>query len=324
MKRFSRAIALTGLGLLAAAGADPAAAQKRGGILRLYDPNSPGNMSMLESPTIASQMPMMGVYNNLIVFDQHKPQVSLDTIVPDLATSWSWSEDGIALTFKLRHGVKWHDGKPFTAADVKCSWDLRLDKAPEKLRLNFQKSAYYNLDSVTINGGDEVTFHLKRPQPAFPMLLAGGFSVVTPCHVSPAEMRQHPIGTGPFKFVEFKPNEYIKLERNADYWKPDRPYLNGIEYTIISNPSTAMLAFVSHKFDMTFPYDVTPPLLQETRSQIPEAICEMKPAGINRHLLVNREKPPFSDPDLRRLCCKPRIGSRDGPDRGLLLRPLRG
>ena len=51
-------------------------------------------------------------------------------------------------------------------------------------------------------------------------------------------MRQHPIGTGPFKFVEFKPNEYIKVTRNPDYWKTDRPYLDGIEYTIITNPST--------------------------------------------------------------------------------------
>jgi peptide/nickel transport system substrate-binding protein len=77
------------MGLLAVAAADSAAALKRGGVLRLYDPNNPGNMSMLESPTIASQMPLMGVYNNLIMFDQHKPQVSVDTIVPDLVTSWS-------------------------------------------------------------------------------------------------------------------------------------------------------------------------------------------------------------------------------------------
>jgi peptide/nickel transport system substrate-binding protein len=300
MKRFLRAVALTGLGLLAVATADPVAAQKRGGILRLDNPNNPGNMSMLELPTITSQMPLMGVYNNLIMFDQHKPQVSLNTIMPDLATGWSWNEDGTALTFKLRRGVKWHDAKPFTAADVKCSWDLRLDKAPEKLRFNFQKSAYYNLDSVTTNGDDEVTFHLKRPQPAFPMLLANGFSVVTPCHIAPAEMRQHPIGTGPFKFVEFKPNGYIKLTRNPDYWKPDRPYLDGIEYTIIPNPSTAMLAFASHKFDMTFPFNVTPPLLQDAQSQVPKAICELKPTSVNRHLLVNREKPPFSNPDLRR------------------------
>jgi peptide/nickel transport system substrate-binding protein len=55
------------------------------------------------------------------VFDQHKPQINLDTIVPDLATSWSWNDDDTALTFQLRQDVKWHDGKPFTAADVKCA-----------------------------------------------------------------------------------------------------------------------------------------------------------------------------------------------------------
>ena len=70
-------------------------------------------------------------------------------------------------------------------------------------------------------------------------LLASGASPVYPCHVPPAQMRQHPIGTGPFKFVEFKPNEHIKVTRNPDYWKQDRPYLDGIEYTIIAKPGDA-------------------------------------------------------------------------------------
>jgi len=70
-------------------------------------------------------------------------------------------------------------------------------------------------------------------QPYLLTLLASGWSPIYPCHVPAREMRQHPIGTGPFKFVEFKPNEYIKVTRNPDYWKPDRPYLDGIEYTIM-------------------------------------------------------------------------------------------
>ena len=81
-------------------------------------------------------MPVMGVMNNLVMYDQHKPQNSLETIVPDLADSWTWSEDGKTLTFKLRQGVKWHDGKPFTAEDVKCTLDLLLGKGSDKLRLN--------------------------------------------------------------------------------------------------------------------------------------------------------------------------------------------
>ena len=64
-------------------------------------------------------------------------------------------------------------------------------------------------------------------------------------------MRQHPIGTGPFKFVEFKPNEHIKVVRNPDYWKKDRPYLDGVEYTIVPNRSTAILGFVAGNFDMS-------------------------------------------------------------------------
>jgi peptide/nickel transport system substrate-binding protein len=133
------------------------------------------------------------------------------------------------------------------------------------------------------------------------MLVATGSSPVYPCHVPPAQMRQRPIGTGPFKFVEFKPNESVKLTRNPDYWKLGLPYLDGIEFLIIKNMSTAVLAFVSGQFDMIWPYSLTAPLLKDVQSQMPQAICEMTSnGGINGHLLVNRDKPPFDNPDLRR------------------------
>ena len=153
---------------------------------------------------------------------------------------------------------------------------------------------------MTTNGDFEVTLHLKRPQPAFPMLLAGGFAGITPCHLPAAELRTHPIGTGTFKFVEFKPNESIKVARNPDYWKPDRPYLDAIEYTIIKDPSTAVLAFIAGKFDSTFGYGLSVPLFKDVQSQVPQAICEMTTTGVNRHLLVNYQKPPFDNSDLRR------------------------
>ena len=114
-------------------------------------------------------------------------------------------------------------------------------------------------------------------------------------------MRQHPIGAGPFKFVEFKPNESIKVVRNPDYWKTGRPYLDGIEYTVIPNRSTAVLAFVAGKLDMTFPYvGLTIPLLKEVRSQMPQAVCETRTPNAAGTLIVNRDKPPFDSPDLRR------------------------
>ena len=293
-----RVVAATALTLVLIGGT--AASQKAGGILKVHLWDSPPNLSMLEGVNPLAARTMMPVFNNLAMFDQHAKQSRLDAIVPDLATSWAWNEDGTELTFRLRHGVKWHDGRPFTAADVKCTWDLILDKSPEKLRINARKSWYKNLEQVTTNGEDEVTFQLKRPQPAFLMLIANGWSPIYPCHVPEAQMRQRPIGTGPYKFTEFRPNETIRLTRNPDYWKPGLPYLDGIEFPIVKNMSTAVLAFVSGKFDMIWPYSLTAPLLKDVQSQMPQAICEMTSRGDNRHLLINRDKPPFDNPDLRR------------------------
>jgi len=300
MKRALRALAAVGALLAATSAAETACAQKRGGVLKIYFFDSPASMSIHEETTAAGQGPMMGVFNNLVLYKQDVPQSGLQSIVPDLASEWSWDEDKTQLTFRLREGVKWHDGKPFTAKDVQCTWDLLTGKTSEKLRINPRKAWYKNLDEVTTNGDFEVTFHLKRSQPAFIALLASGFSPVYPCHVSPREMRSHPIGTGPFKFVEFKPNESIKVTRNLDYWKKDRPYLDGIEYTIIKNVSTGVLAFLAGKVDMTSPYYLQVPVLNDVKNQDPEAICSLLPVNVNRNVMMNREAPPFNDPDLRR------------------------
>jgi peptide/nickel transport system substrate-binding protein len=274
-----------------------ALAQKPGGTLRVDALDSPPSLSMHEEVDAQPARMAMPIFNNLVMFDQHVKQNSVVAIVPDLATGWSWNEDGTALTFPLRQGVKWHDGTPFTARDVKCTWDLLTGKAAEKLRLNPRKSWYRNLVEVTTNGDHEVTFHLSRPQPAFVALLASGFSVVYPCHVTPADMRQHPIGTGPFKFVEFKPNERVTLTKNEDYWKPGRPYLDGIEFTVIKDVSTASLAFAADKVDWL---PLTIPLLKQLRTQAPDAICEVTPGGISRNLIINRDAPPFDSPEMRR------------------------
>jgi len=190
-----RAVAMAGPLLVAVFGGEAAWSQKTGGILKMYSPDSPASMSIHEESTVFAEGPMMGVFNNLVMFDQHVKQNSLQSIVPDLATGWSWNEEGTELTLPLRQGVAWHDGKPFTAQDVVCTFDVLTGKSSEKFRVNPRKSWYSNLERVTTNGDYEVTFHLKRPQPAFPTALASGFSPIYPCHVPPRDMRQHPIGT---------------------------------------------------------------------------------------------------------------------------------
>jgi peptide/nickel transport system substrate-binding protein len=199
----------------------------------------------------------------------------------------------------LRQGVKWHDGKPFTAADVKCTFDLLTNQGKDKFRLSYRESWWVNVAGTATNGDDEATLQLKRPQPALLALIASGDTPIYPCHVAPAQMRQHPIGTGPFKFVEYKPNQDIKLARNPDYWKPGRPYLDAIEYTIIPNRSTAILAFIAGNFDMTFPYEVTFPLLKDIKSQAPQAVCREGAANESIGILINRTKPPFDNADVR-------------------------
>src|ERR1700704_958105 len=117
MKPVIQGFAAAGCLLPAMLAADTAMAQKSGGVLKIYHRDSPASMSILEEATNSTEIPMMGVFNNLVLYKQDVPQNSLQSIVPDLATDWSWNEDGIELTFRLREGVKWHDGHPFTAND---------------------------------------------------------------------------------------------------------------------------------------------------------------------------------------------------------------
>src|SRR5438045_6164591 len=237
MRRFP--LPYAAVALIALAVATSANAQKKGGVLRVFQYDSPASMSINEEALNSAQNPMMAVFNNLVLFKQDDPQNRIDAIVPELATKWTWNGDLTALTFQLRRGVNWHDGKPFIAADVKCTWDLILGKGKDKLRANPRKAWYRNLESVSTKG-DTVTFHLKRPQPAFIALLASGYSPVYPCHISPQTMRQHPIATGPFKSLSYTPNESSKLARHAPSVTRGRPYLDGIEWTIIANRSTAI------------------------------------------------------------------------------------
>lgn len=278
----------------------PVAAQQSGGTFRITHRDSPASLSIHEEGTNSVLTPMMSVFNNLVVYDQHVKQNSMATIVPELATSWHWNDTHTQLTFKLRDGVRWHDGKPFTARDVKCTWDMLAGRAEAKFRLNFREGWYKNLKDVTTSGDTEVTFHLDKPQPAFIALLASGYSPVYPCHVLPATMRTKPIGTGPFKLAEFKASESIKLVRNPDYWKPGLPYLDAIEFTIIPSRSTAILAFAADKFDMTFPYELTIPLIKDVKAGAPNSVCEIASTNVSTNLMVNSGRPPFDNPEIRR------------------------
>lgn len=287
--------------VIAGLAASPAAAQKRGGTLRLYHNDNPPSTSLLEESTIASVMPFAAVFNNLVAFDPAKPHESIDTVIPDLAESWSWDSTNTRLTFKLHQGVKWHDGQPFTAKDVQCTWRMLIGKVENQdFKRNPRKVWYRKLKDVSINGDHEATFELSEPQPSLPVLLASAFSAVYPCHVPQQVMRTKPVGTGPFKFAEFKRGDTIRLVRNPDYFKKDRPYLDEIAVRTIDSRATRMLAFSTGEFDITFPSDVSVPLLKDIKARSPSAVCEMTTTGTLINLMVNRVNPPFDNPDMRK------------------------
>ena len=277
-----------------------ALAQKAGGTLKVYHRDNPPSASIHEESTISTIIPFMPVFNNLILFDQHVAQNSEKTIQPELAKSWSWNADKTAITFKLEQGVKWHDGRPFTARDVVCTFDMLTDKSSQKLRINPRASWYRNLDYTSADDEFTATLHLRHPQASLLSMLASGLTPMYPCHVSMAQMRTRPIGTGPFKLQSFSEFQNIRLVRNPDYWKKGRPYLDAIDFTIVNNPSTAALSFVAGRFDLTFPWEVTPADLKFIKKEAPAAICETTSMNLNVNLLVNRTAAPFDNPDMRR------------------------
>jgi peptide/nickel transport system substrate-binding protein len=280
--------------------ATAALAQKYGGTLRGPLRANPTTASIHEESSVLTNQPFMALFNNLVMFDQHVKRASAESIVPDLATEWSWSPDNTVLTMKLRQGVTWHDGKPFTSADVKCTWDMITGKRTSGWRRNPREEWYDNLKEVSVAGPHEVRFTLGRPQPSFLTFLAVGASPVYPCHVDGPTMRRMPIGTGPFKLTEWKPGNIVRLVKNPNYWKPGRPYLDAIEWRIVSSQSTRALAFVAGEFDITFVGDVTQSTLKDIRAQAPKAICETNFPGSTGQILMNHNIPPFDNPKVRR------------------------
>ena len=277
VRAFGLSACLRFIGIVILAGAmlpsGSAWAQKPGGILRITHRDSPASMSIHEEGTISAVMPMMGVFNNLVMFDQHEP-----------------AEQPRGHRARPRHELDVERGRQDAHLRAAPGREMARRQAVHRGRrqmhlgpagrqrrrrsckVNFRKGWYANVESVTTNGDYEAVFHLKTPQPALLALLASGFTPVYPVpRLAGRRCGSAPIGTGPFKFVEYKPNQSIKVARNPNYWKPGRPYLDGIEYTIIPNRSTAILSFVAGKFDMTFPYEVTVPLVSDVKSQMPQA-----------------------------------------------------
>jgi peptide/nickel transport system substrate-binding protein len=231
------AVLVVALGLLAAPDGRTHAQPKRGGtLIMLIQPEPPTLASYLSTSGPIGQVTAK-IYDGLLEYD-----FNLNPL-PSLAESWSTSPDGKSITFKLRKGVRFHDGTPFTSADVKFSVMDVLKKVHPRGPNTFRSV-------VDIETPDESTavFKLEQPAPYVLRALSGYESPMLPKHLfegqdpKNAPNANKPVGTGPFKFVEWDKGQFIRLDRNDQYWKPGQPYLDRIVARFIPDPSTRSAA----------------------------------------------------------------------------------
>jgi peptide/nickel transport system substrate-binding protein len=307
MTRPSLPSVIAALVLLVTAGlfAAPAEAQsgkpKRGGILNSVLTEDPPGLLVHESATISNVWPMSPCYSNLVIFDPLKPLDSAETVIPELAEKWSWQDNYRNLVFFLRRNVKWHDGRPFTSADVKYTFDA-VREAPDsvgKLRTSPRKDWYANVEAIEAPEPHTVVFRLKRPQPSLLLMFASGYSPVFPAHVPVAELRQRCVGTGPFRQKEYLRGQLIELERNPSYFVPERPYLDGIRYTIIRERGTRLAALQAGRVDAFLPLEMTKAMADAARAQAPSLVITEVGQNGSDNVILNHKRAPFDNPAVR-------------------------
>jgi peptide/nickel transport system substrate-binding protein len=243
------------------------------------------------------------VYSYLIVADDRgRLRGDLATAVPTRANG-GISADGRTYVYRLRRGVVWHDGRPFSADDVIASWRAVMDPRND----TFEREGYDQVQSVTARGPDAVVVRLLRRYPPFVSRffapLQEGGKPILPAHVLAGErdfntgpLSSAPVGTGPFRFVSWSRGDRIVLERFDRYFR-GRPRLQRIELTVASNDRTLALALQTHRVDLIAA--PSPALLEEYRSAA-GAVVSFAASNSQGAVFANSSKPSLSDARVRR------------------------
>jgi len=275
---------------------------RKGGVLQTLLIEDPPGLLAHESATVSNVWPISPCYSNLVLFHPLKPLESADTVIPELAERWSWQDNYRNLVFFLRKNVKWHDGKPLTSRDVKYTFDVAREapEAPVKFRLSARTARWANVEAIEAPETHTVVFRLKRPQPSLLLMLASGYSPIYPAHVPLGELRQKCMGTGPFRFKEWQRGQSVELERNPDYFIPDRPYLDGIRYTVITERGTRLAALQAGRLDAFVPLEMTRAMAEAAKKSAPSLIITEVGQNGSDNVVLNHKRPPFDNPAVRR------------------------
>lgn len=275
-----------------------------------YAQTSPGTLTSIVQPeppililALNQQQPtglVAGkIYESLLDFD-------LDLAAkPQLAESWDVSEDGLTYTFKLVENAKWHDGEPFSAADVVFSCDVMLREVHPRARGNFSRC-----ESITASDDYTVVFKLKEPFAPFLFSFESSSCPIMPKHIyEGADYRNNPandkpVGTGPFMFEEWVRGSHIHLVANPDYYREGQPGLKEIYYRVIPDAASRSVALESGEVQMAQWGDVET-FDVERLAALPH--LELTTKGYEFYSPVfwyemNLRREPFNDVRFRKAC----------------------
>lgn len=290
-RMLSVVVLAVGLAFAVAAPGPSAPAPQQGGQFIMPIQTDPNMISVVGHDT-ASVMVNKVLFNGLA-----KPSETTQSPVPDLAESWTVSPDGLTWTFNLRRGVKWHDGQPFTADDVKFTMDLVLDpKTGSRWRANF-----LSVREVRVASPNQVQFLMKEPFSPLPVFLGYNMGIL-PKHILqgqdpnnfPSFTRQNPVGTGPFKIRESRAGSHVTMVANPDFHF-GRPKLESITFKIIPDQNVQIAQLRTG--EMTFVW-IEPFNLQALRNQPGITINEGNQINF-WYLSLNKNNPLFQDRKVR-------------------------
>ncbi|MBI2907837.1 MAG: ABC transporter substrate-binding protein [Chloroflexi bacterium] len=271
----------------------PAAEQPRyGGVSPIIHSADPGHLDLqrLRGPLHALVGPG---YSGILKYDTQ----DTEKVVTDLAERWEVSSDGKVYTFHLRKDIRWHDGKPFTAADAKFNVERLTEKASPFAGMLLAVERAETPDANILN------LFLKYPSASLPAQLANGFILLFPKHVIEAkgDMKKDYVGTGPFKLKAYNPYVSLELVKNENYFEKGLPYLDGVTFYLIRDRTTQIAAFRVGNAKMTsVGVPLEKPDADLMRKQAPNAVIHPMNRLTARVFYMNASMAPWNDVRVRR------------------------
>ena len=270
---------------------------RRGGVLLSAIAADAPSLDPHQEETFATLHLVAPCYSTLLQIDPyHYPR-----IIGDVATEWSITPDGLTYTFKLRPGIRFHDGSPLTAADVKATYE-KIVFPPAGVR-SVRRNAYAAVTSIEAPDASTIVLRLKHPSASLLANLASPWNVIYPKkHLDrdPNYFKTNIVGSGPFKFKSYTRGATFEGERNPDYFIKDRPYLDGYKFFIATETSARAAAIRSGRAYIEFR---TLPLseVEAIRKQLGDKIVVQDTAATGIFgIAVNQTIKPFKDERVRR------------------------